>query len=102
MPNPNKSNSLSLTNCVSSQFNILDYEEIEIKNEETFVCDSFCDGFLVAGLPLTNSKVITDSDNMVSVCTHKDCALLPAYKPEVLKRFPKKDHIGLELSNTVN
>lgn len=89
----NNSNSLSNTNINHlTNLTTLDYEEINIakyeaENNYAFYKDSFCEGFFIAGLPRQKAKVIVDSEHLLAPCRHKICNMLPAYKPDIIKRF---------------
>lgn len=75
---------------------IIDYELIDTSNSNKDLSlfknyyDTFCEAFFVSGLPSTNVQTISNWETLKSPCLHKDCSLLPAYKPEILYKFQKK------------
>jgi hypothetical protein len=84
------------------QLNRLDYERIQLDDNEVFVGETFADMFFIAGLPFKGSKVITESEKILGPCKHKDCAILQSYRADLLHRFPNIDYKGFELNSHVN
>jgi len=82
-----------------SKLIILNPIECEIPEKEKHIPDSFCDGFFIAGLKQNNSLAVENSEDYISPCCHENCSMLPAYKPEILFRYPVKDSNRLELTN---
>ena len=81
---------------------ILEHEEIEMdKINKNELGDSFCNGFFLAGLQSTNSKFIPESENQLGPCGHKKCAILSAYRPDILQSFPNNNIEGIELNTSV-
>jgi hypothetical protein len=60
----------------------------------------FCESFFIAGLPKC-PKIIDNSESFQSTCGHKDCSILPSFKPEIVYRYPKNDTKTFELNNGV-
>lgn len=86
----------------SDKLNILEHEEIDIeKIGKSEVWDSYCNGFFIAGLHPKDPKLIQESENILGPCGHKKCAILNAYRPDVLQSFPNNNIEGIELNETV-
>lgn len=72
-----------------------------LPDKDENLLDSFCEAFFISGLPKENAKAINESENYIAPCRHLNCSMLPAYKPEILCRYPVKDSSRLELSALV-
>ena len=94
-------NTLSGTNNIT-HFTVLEHDEIDLKD---FIRndyeDSFCEAFFHAGLVAKKVKMIPDSDNFIPPCKHKNCAILNAYRPEIIECFPGSVVDGIEINSTV-
>lgn len=102
--NSNKHN-ITVNNNYNSNYNRTNFsnvEFIELNYEDYFdyeIGDNFIEAIFLAGIPKTNSKLVTDSDKLLAPCKHNDCSLLNAYKPDILCKFPGKGRSSLELTN---
>jgi hypothetical protein len=99
----NNSNTQTNTNITNNNTNILEYEEVPFSEtvliSKDFISqDFFCDAFFISGLPMTRAKVIPDSEHFIPPCKHQRCGILPAYKPEVLNKFPEQDLRNFEIT----
>lgn len=95
-------NTLAATNNITN-FSVLEHEEIELKNfNRNEYGDSFCEAFFHAGLIPKKVKMIPDSESFIPPCKHKNCAILNAYRPEIVECFPGSVIDGIELNSTVN
>lgn len=72
-----------------------------LPDKDENLLDSFCEAFFISGVPKENAKAINESENYIAPCRHLNCSMLPAYKPEILCRYPVKDSSRLELSALV-
>lgn len=85
-----------------THFTVLEHDEIEIKNfKRNEYGDSFCEAFFHAGLLAKKVKMIPDSDSFIPPCKHKNCAILNAYRPEIIECFPTHVIDGIEINSTV-
>lgn len=71
-----------------------DYYEYEVG-------EHFISTILLAGLPFSGATQIIDSEKLPSSCNHYECSKLPAFKSEIIVKFPKSRHDTLQLSSTV-
>jgi hypothetical protein len=81
---------------------ILEYEELTYVEEVDFIPDSFCEAFFGVSIPNVQPKLIHDSDKLSAPCGHPNCSMFDAYKPDILFRFPSKDHNNAEINSIVN
>jgi hypothetical protein len=63
--------------------------------------EPFCKAFFIASLPKKNSKVIPESEDLLACCNHKECSILPSYKPDIISRFPVNDFEKMEINSLV-
>ena len=61
---------------------------------------NFCESFFIAGVS-KDSRLILNSEGFNPTCGHKDCAILPSFKPDILFKYPATDSNLLELNNSV-
>ena len=61
---------------------------------------NFCESFFISGLT-KDSRLILNSEGFNPTCGHKDCAILPSFKPDILFKYPATDSNLLELNNSV-
>jgi hypothetical protein len=69
--------------------------------EEEYPLDSFCEAFFGVSLPISNPKLINQSDKFIPPCKHENCGMLPAYKPEIVFRVPFQDNKKFDLNSIV-
>jgi hypothetical protein len=79
---------------------VLDSESLTINDKENI--PSFCKAFFITSVPYKHAKKLTDSEEKLAPCKHPDCSILPAYKPEILYRYPVQDTNALELNSLVS
>jgi hypothetical protein len=91
-------NKTKLDNIRASR-TVLDSEVCTVNDKENI--PSFCKAFFIAGVPFQNAKKLSDSEEKLSPCRHMDCSILPAYKSEILYRYPMNDTSSLELNSLV-
>ena len=72
-------------------------DSIKIKPETKI--NSFCRAFFIASFPKKNIKIIKNSEEQSADCGHYECSLMPAFEPEIIYKYPKKDSKDLELNN---
>ena len=97
-------------NKKNSEKQILDYELIPFKKEETIYTNldnnktknNFIESIFVAGLLPKNANVICDSENFTPTCCHRDCSILPSFRPEIIQKLPKENNSNFGLSNSVS
>jgi hypothetical protein len=70
-------------------------------NYEKKVGENFCESFFISGLPYIGSRLINKSEEYIPPCSHGDCAILPAFKPDILFRYPENNSKEFELNNSV-
>ena len=80
-----------------SNNNILKTNIINI-NEE-FNLESFCKCFFICSFPYHNGKVMENSKQYESMCSHQMCSKLIAMEPEIIYKYPLNDPYDLELNN---
>lgn len=97
--NPNSFNSSVYNN--NMQYNILEHEDIRINQINKFESDTFCDMYFLVGLQPKKVRIISDSENYIPPCKHKNCGILNSYRPEILEFFPLTNNDGIELNTTV-
>ncbi len=93
----NQSGTNNITN-----FTVLEHDEIDFKffnrNDNG---DSFSEAFFLAGIVPKKVKMIPNSDDFIPPCKHKNCAILNAYRPEIIECFPGSVIDGIEINATV-
>lgn len=87
--------------CLDSQIINPIKNDTSSKNRCADNFEAFCEGFYISGLLKLHNKIIPESDDFQAPCKHFECSMLPAYKPEILTRYPLKDTKRLELSSLV-
>jgi hypothetical protein len=93
--------SCSLNNSLL-QYTRLDYDNVDLEEEEVFEAETFADVFYVCGLPKKNAKVISDSQDLESPCKHKECGILRSYRPDILHRYPQMNYKALNLCSSIS
>ncbi len=101
-----KSSHISNNTVISNNdFKINEYTVIDCKEEkfveEEYPHDSFCEAFFGVSLPISNPKLINQSDKFIPPCKHENCGMLPAYKPEIVFRVPFQDNKKFDLNSIV-
>jgi len=84
-----------------SNLKVLEYEELTYDEEEKLTPDSFCEAFFGVSIPNVQPKLIHDSDKLGAPCGHPNCSMFDAYKPDIIFRFPSKDHNNAEINSIV-
>jgi hypothetical protein len=98
----NKSRSVINTSVSNpNPLTLIRSDDYILPEKDENLLDSFCEAFFISGLPKENAKAINESENYLAPCRHLNCSMLPAYKPEILCRFPVKDSSRLELNALV-
>ena len=82
-------------NINKSEF-ILKSKNIDISEE--YNPKTFCNCFFICSFPYKNGKIMENSKDCRSVCSHPICCKLLAMEPEIIYKYPFDD-IGLELNN---
>jgi hypothetical protein len=72
---------------------------VKDETKEDLEFDSFCEAFFICSFPYEKGNIIEDSEHFFATCGHQDCSMLPAFKAEILARYPMKDNKKLELNN---
>lgn len=94
-------NSTTATN-ISQNKNIIDFQNINIEKDiEKKLGDYFCEAFFISGIPYKKANLSNNTDTYLPLCSHKECSILPSYKPEILYKYPPKDTKCYELNNSV-
>jgi hypothetical protein len=82
----------------------LEYETInleDILNDNLYSQNKFCEAFFVTSIPKKNAKLMPESEEFISVCQHKECSILPAYKPEITHVYKSIKNKEIHISSTV-
>lgn len=87
---------------VNTSVNLINYDITKNADTEKKLGDYLCEAIFISGLSSKEAQLIKNSESYTSPCSHNDCAILPAYRPDILCRFPKHDLDYLSLSNSVN
>ena len=97
-------NSSSINSSVYNNnlhYNILEHEDIRINQINKFENDTFCDMYFLVGLQPKKVRIISDSENFIPPCKHKNCGILNSYRPEIIEFFPLTNNDGIELNTSV-
>jgi hypothetical protein len=94
-----RSESSNFKNELVDNNGFLKCQDFPLSDLEETPPDSFCEAFFIAGLPQTNAQTLNESEDCLAPCRHTNCSKLPAYKPEILTRYPTKDSSRLEMNS---
>jgi hypothetical protein len=82
---------------------IIEYDILNVHSQyEKELGKFFCESFFLAGLPKKDAKIINNSENYIPICGHKECSILPSFRPQILYRYPAKNTTTFELTDSVN
>jgi hypothetical protein len=94
-----RSESSNFNNELVDNDGFLKCQDVHLSDLEENSPNSFCEAFFIAGLPHTNTQTLNESEDCIAPCRHPNCSKLPAYKPEILTRYPTKDTSKLEMNS---
>ena len=71
--------------------NIYSKEYLLSLNQSEYEYDTFCQCVIISGLKtISTQNMIPNSENIISICSHKDCSLLPSFKSSVICHYQNK------------
>jgi hypothetical protein len=73
---------------------ILEYEIVNLDEDEILEDDSFCQAFYIVG-PGKESKIINESEESNGVCRHSDCSILAAMEPELINVYQSNSSLKI-------
>ena len=103
-----KESKINNNNSFVKKINVNSHEKENINNilksniiniNEEFNLESFCKCFFICSFPYQNGKVMENSKQYESMCTHQMCSKLIAMEPEIIYNYPLHDPYDLELNN---
>lgn len=82
--------------------NVIFFKQLSTDEFDKKKGEYFCESFLITGISSTNPILINESEDFSPQCLHKNCSFLPAYQPDILFSYPKKNIKHFKLDKSVS